>query len=462
MTRRRGRSSTPLSRARRRRRGTGVDPTARRPAPVARGALGPSSRPSCSPGGVSSSNGLAERDPVVLVFEDMQWADAPLLEFVAYLLEWSRNHAILVVALARPGSAEDKAQWAAGLRNATTLSLEPLSTEAMEALLDGFVPGLPDDLRTRILERSEGVPLYAVETVRMLIDRGLLEQVGRRVPTHRPDRGARSTRDPAGADRRSPGRPAGRGAPWSRTPRCWARLQQVRARGGVGRGRRRPRRLLDGARAEGGPLAPGGSPLARAWAVQLPPGPPAPGGVRDALAQRAQGEASGGGRLTSSSNGRTATTSSWRSLPRTCPVGARARSRGSRRTRAAESALRPARPRGGASRVLGASESAQRYFEQALELSESPLRAPSSTSVQARWRLAALRARAVRTTSRRRSRGSRSIGLTHPAARVRSPARIAHLAARGRYREGDRATWSARSTVLAADERDADLAQLAV
>jgi class 3 adenylate cyclase/tetratricopeptide (TPR) repeat protein len=120
---------------------------------------------------------LAERDPVVLVFEDMQWADAPLLEFVAYLLEWSRNHAILVVALARPGSAEDKARWAAGLRNATTLSLEPLSNEAMEGLLDGFVPGLSDDLRTQILERSEGVPLYAVETVRMLIDRGLLEQV---------------------------------------------------------------------------------------------------------------------------------------------------------------------------------------------------------------------------------------------------------------------------------------------
>ena len=121
---------------------------------------------------------LAERNAVVLVFEDMQWADAPLLEFVTYLLEWSRNHRILVVALARPGSAEHKAQWAAGLRNATTLSLEPLSTEAMEALLDGFVPGLGPDLRSQILERSEGVPLYAVETVRMLLDRGLLEQVG--------------------------------------------------------------------------------------------------------------------------------------------------------------------------------------------------------------------------------------------------------------------------------------------
>src|SRR5207253_1102549 len=60
--------------------------------------------------------------------------------------------------------------------NATTLSLEPLAPAAMEELLEGFVPGLPDELRTRILERAEGVPLYAVETVRMLLDRGLLER----------------------------------------------------------------------------------------------------------------------------------------------------------------------------------------------------------------------------------------------------------------------------------------------
>ena len=121
---------------------------------------------------------VAERDPVVLVFEDMQWADAPLLAFIEYLLEWSRSHPILVLALARPELAERHAQWAGRLRNATTLSLEPLAPDAMEALLDGFVPGLPDALRSQILERSEGVPLYAVETVRMLLDRGLLEQEG--------------------------------------------------------------------------------------------------------------------------------------------------------------------------------------------------------------------------------------------------------------------------------------------
>ena len=73
-------------------------------------------------------------------------------------------------------------------------------------------PGSPRRLRTQILERSEGVPLYAVETVRMLIDRGLLEQVGDELPTHGPIECARGTRDAPGADRRSPGRPGGRGA----------------------------------------------------------------------------------------------------------------------------------------------------------------------------------------------------------------------------------------------------------
>ena len=119
---------------------------------------------------------LTEHGPVVLAFEDMQWADAPLLEFLEYLLDWSRNHPLFVVALTRPELAARHPQWASGTRSSTNLSLEPLSDDAMEALLDGFVPGLPDELRRQVLDRAEGVPLYAVETVRMLLDRGFLEQ----------------------------------------------------------------------------------------------------------------------------------------------------------------------------------------------------------------------------------------------------------------------------------------------
>jgi len=121
---------------------------------------------------------MAERQPLVMVFEDMQWADVALLDFVDYVFEWSRNHPIFVLTLARPELAERHTDFGKSSRNTTTLSLEPLSAEAMEALLDGFVPGLPEALRRQILERSEGVPLYAVETVRMLLDRGLLAREG--------------------------------------------------------------------------------------------------------------------------------------------------------------------------------------------------------------------------------------------------------------------------------------------
>ena len=119
---------------------------------------------------------LADEGACALVFEDLQWAEPGLLDFIDHLLEWSRNHPIFVLALARP----EFRGLAAGSRNSTTLALEPLSGAAMEELLDGFVPGLPDDLRQGILERAEGIPLYAVETVRMLLDRGLLAREGDR------------------------------------------------------------------------------------------------------------------------------------------------------------------------------------------------------------------------------------------------------------------------------------------
>jgi predicted ATPase len=121
---------------------------------------------------------LAEGYPTVLAFEDMQWADASLLDFVEYLLDWSRNHPILVITLARPELLERRPTWGAGQRSFTSLYLEPLSEEAMAELLAGLVPGLPSEVRDRVLARAEGVPLYAVETVRMLLDRGALVQEG--------------------------------------------------------------------------------------------------------------------------------------------------------------------------------------------------------------------------------------------------------------------------------------------
>jgi class 3 adenylate cyclase/predicted ATPase len=123
---------------------------------------------------------LADTYPTVLAFEDLQWADSSLLDFVEYLLEWSRNSRLYVITLSRPELLERRPTWGAGHRNFTSLYLEPLDRDAMEQLLDGLVPGLPDTTRRQILERAEGVPLYAVETVRMLLDRGLIAERGSR------------------------------------------------------------------------------------------------------------------------------------------------------------------------------------------------------------------------------------------------------------------------------------------
>jgi class 3 adenylate cyclase/tetratricopeptide (TPR) repeat protein len=126
---------------------------------------------------------LADTYPTVLAFEDMQWADAGLLDFVEYLLEWSRDRPLYVITLARPELHEQRPNWGAGQRNFTSLYLDSLSESAMRELLAGLVPGLPESLTEQILDRAEGVPLYAVETVRMLLDRGLVTEDG---PVYRP------------------------------------------------------------------------------------------------------------------------------------------------------------------------------------------------------------------------------------------------------------------------------------
>lgn len=117
---------------------------------------------------------LAERHPVVMAFEDMRWADDGLLDFVEYLLDWSARHRIFILTFARPELAERRSGWPVGRRGATALYLEPLGDEAMKALLDS-VATLPEAANRKIISRAEGIPLYAIETVRALAHRGALQ-----------------------------------------------------------------------------------------------------------------------------------------------------------------------------------------------------------------------------------------------------------------------------------------------
>ncbi|MEA2545477.1 MAG: hypothetical protein QOI09_750 [Chloroflexota bacterium] len=121
---------------------------------------------------------IAERGTAVLVFEDLQWADSGLLDFIDHLLDWSRALPIMVVTLARPELYDRRPDWGASRRHLTAVALEPLSDADVTELLAGLVPGLPDAAVRAIVTRAEGMPLYAVETVRALLADGRIERIG--------------------------------------------------------------------------------------------------------------------------------------------------------------------------------------------------------------------------------------------------------------------------------------------
>lgn len=118
---------------------------------------------------------MAATQPVLLVFEDLHWADTGLLDFIDHVLEWTRDQPIYIVTLARPEFLEKRPNWGAGKRQFTSIFLEPLPEEAMRELLTGLISGLPEQAMRAIIDRADGVPLYAVETVRMLVAEGRLE-----------------------------------------------------------------------------------------------------------------------------------------------------------------------------------------------------------------------------------------------------------------------------------------------
>jgi class 3 adenylate cyclase len=118
--------------------------------------------------------GIAEQGPTVLVFEDLHWADEGLLDFVDYLVEWVGGLPLLVVGTARPELFERRPAWGGGKRNATTVSLTPLSDDETGRLVIALLarPLLPADDHAAVVERAGGNPLYAEQYARMLIERG--------------------------------------------------------------------------------------------------------------------------------------------------------------------------------------------------------------------------------------------------------------------------------------------------
>ena len=118
--------------------------------------------------------GVSAEGTAVLVFEDLHWADPSLLEFVEELPDWSRNHPIMVVTMARPDLLDRRPDWGSGRPGFTSLYLSPLGADEMAELIAGAVEGIPASAIERIVEASEGVPLFAVEMLRMLMSDGRL------------------------------------------------------------------------------------------------------------------------------------------------------------------------------------------------------------------------------------------------------------------------------------------------
>jgi tetratricopeptide (TPR) repeat protein len=117
---------------------------------------------------------LADAQPLILVFEDVHWAEEPLLELIEHLAERVKDAPLMIVCLARPELLDIRPGWGGGSLRATAIELEPLAPEESEELLDALLADreLSTAERRTLLEKTEGNPLFVEETTRMLLEGG--------------------------------------------------------------------------------------------------------------------------------------------------------------------------------------------------------------------------------------------------------------------------------------------------
>jgi class 3 adenylate cyclase/tetratricopeptide (TPR) repeat protein len=123
--------------------------------------------------------GLADQRPLVLVFEDLHWADDGLLDLVDHLAEWASGVPILILGTARPELLDRRANWGGGKLNASTLALSPLAdadaARVIGAVLEQAL--LPAELQEALLERAGGNPLYAEQFARLFVEYGSVAEM---------------------------------------------------------------------------------------------------------------------------------------------------------------------------------------------------------------------------------------------------------------------------------------------
>ena len=121
---------------------------------------------------------LAFERPVVVAFDDVQWAEPTFLDLVDHLADWTRNAPVLLVCLARPDLLDERPTWGGGKLNATTILLEPLRHEEVEQLVQNLLGRgrVAGEVHRSLFEAGEGNPLFVEEMLAMLVDQGRLER----------------------------------------------------------------------------------------------------------------------------------------------------------------------------------------------------------------------------------------------------------------------------------------------
>ena len=117
---------------------------------------------------------LARGQPLVVVLDDLQWAEPTFLDLVEHVADLARDAPILLLCMARPELLDGRPGWAGGKLNASSILLEPLAPAESRELVGNLVDELTPDASARISAACEGHPLFAEELIAMLIDEGLL------------------------------------------------------------------------------------------------------------------------------------------------------------------------------------------------------------------------------------------------------------------------------------------------
>jgi DNA-binding SARP family transcriptional activator len=124
--------------------------------------------------------GIAVEGPVVLIVEDIHWAEPTLLDLLETIADWLRDTPLLVVCTARREVFERRPGWGGGRPDAAVLAVRPLSREDTDLLIQNLVrhPGLDEDAKDRIARAAEGNPFFVEQLLSMWIDQGFLRQEG--------------------------------------------------------------------------------------------------------------------------------------------------------------------------------------------------------------------------------------------------------------------------------------------